>query len=355
MSGSFIRDQALGLAAAGHAVRVVHIRAAANETGTPTVSDSAGVLGVARIVVRGGRSAFHQPRMVWHLWWHVRQWTREGFRPDVVHAHTDKAALPAWAVARSHRATFVVTEHSSEWVDPATPRPAGRRRWLARRTFASADVVISVSRYLASSLERALGIAGVVVLPNPVDDVFFRVERGSEGTARQLVSTGALVREKDFALLVRAFALVRREQPCQLTIIGEGDWRRQLVDIASQLDVADDLRLPGLRPRGEVARLLGAADLYVCSSSVETFGVAVVEALASGLPVVSTRCGGPEEFVVPEVGVLVGTRHERELAARIRECLVPGRFDSHQVREYARSRFSAEVIAAGLCDVYAQR
>ncbi|MEO6713556.1 MAG: glycosyltransferase [Mycobacteriales bacterium] len=350
ISGIFVADQAEALRAAGFDVRVVHAYVSADRSG-PATSAVGGSARVHRVIARGRREAFDQPRLVIGVCRAALELRRQGFRPDVVHAHTDKAAAAAWAVSRLLRVPFGVTEHSSEWVDAEGVPPARRRVMLARRSFRAAAFVIAVSTRLASGLRSTLGVQSIDVVPNAVDPAFFGRHVGGNEVAH-VVTTGSLVREKDFALLLRSFAIARRRIDCRLTIIGEGALEAELIRIARELGIEDFVTFTGQRPRSEVVATLATADVYVCSSSIETFGVAVCEALAVGVPVVATRCGGPEDFVTEAVGVLVDDRNPASLADAVVRVLASPVNSHDTIAEYAWRTFSPPAVAAHLAVIY---
>jgi len=107
---------------------------------------------------------------------------------------------------------------------------------------------------------------------------------------------GRLAVQKDFPTLLRAFARLRAARPARLMILGEGDRRSELEQLASALGISADVRLPGF-VENPLAYMRRAA-VFVLSSIYEGFGNVLVEALACGCPIVSTDCpGGPAEIL----------------------------------------------------------
>ncbi len=137
--------------------------------------------------------------------------------------------------------------------------------------------------------------------------------------ARWLVSIARLDRQKDPLLLVRAFAHLRRgRHDLQLLMIGDGELREAALAEAAALGVAGDLRLPGPRPRAEVASILQAADLFVSSSVDEGMPMALLEALRCGLPAVSPDVGEVRRVIRDHVnGVICHDHDAQALAAAI--------------------------------------
>ena len=111
-----------------------------------------------------------------------------------------------------------------------------------------------------------------------------------------VVAAGRLTKEKDFATLLRAVALVQREREVRLMILGEGIERQQLEALASDLAIATTVALPGFV--ANPFRYMRRAAVFVLSSRSEGFGNVLVEAMACGTPVVSTDCpSGPGEIL----------------------------------------------------------
>jgi glycosyltransferase involved in cell wall biosynthesis len=148
--------------------------------------------------------------------------------------------------------------------------------------------------------------------------------------------------------LLEALRLLKhRDWHCDL--IGGGERLDEYKALASPL--ADRVTFLGELHRPEVAARLREADLFVLASRLETFSVATVEAMACGVPVVATACGGPEELVGPEAGAIVPPGDAAALAEAIDRALSM-RFDSAAISRGVADRFSAEAVGARLRRVY---
>jgi glycosyltransferase involved in cell wall biosynthesis len=138
-----------------------------------------------------------------------------------------------------------------------------------------------------------------------------------------ILALGRLVPEKDVGLLISAFARLELKRT-RLVIIGEGPQRQALEDRARALGVLERVEMPGYVT--EPWDYFGRARVCAISSRSESFSNAVVEALAHGLPVVATDCGGPGEIISrPEEGVLVPVGDEAAFADALATALgAPG-------------------------------
>jgi glycosyltransferase involved in cell wall biosynthesis len=175
-------------------------------------------------------------------------------------------------------------------------------RWAYPR----ADAVVAVSAGVAEDLAKNIGLSGeqVTVVYNPVDIDTVLVKSRSlpdhpwfkPGELPVILGVGRLVPQKDFPVLMRAFACLRQAREARLLILGEGELRPQLEMLAAELGVQDDVCLPGFvdNPFAYMSRSV----LFVLSSAWEGFGNVLVEAMACGAPVVSTACpSGPDEIL----------------------------------------------------------
>lgn len=161
-----------------------------------------------------------------------------------------------------------------------------------------------------------------------------------------ILAAGRLDPQKDFALLLRAFALVRKERPTRLMILGEGLQRKNLEALANRLGIASDLQLPGWVH--DPVRYLVHSTVFACSSAWEGFGNAIVEALAAGCPVVSTDCpSGPAEILDGgSYGRLVPVNNAEALAEALLITIDQSPCRGTEEKAIARARYFTTARAA---------
>jgi glycosyltransferase involved in cell wall biosynthesis len=220
---------------------------------------------------------------------------------------------PAVAVVHTDLAHF----HDRDRLPPAA-------WWLLRRALASCRAVVAVSPDVRGAVE-ALGVppGRIHVIPNPVPRG--GVTRSPAGPVPRLLSVGRLHWAKGHDLALDAAALLGGD-PFTWDIVGEGPEGDALRQRAAGPGLAGRVRFPGFQP--DPRPWLGAADLFVLSSRVEGLPLALLEAMAAGLPIVATRCGRGVEEALSDgaAGVLVPPGDPGALAAAIRALLSdPGR------------------------------
>jgi glycogen(starch) synthase len=281
-----------------------------------------------------------------------RRLAGEGFRPDLVHAHSHLAALPALVLGRVHGKPVVYTEHWSIFL-PANPNRLSRpMETLARTALRRSDAVLPVSEELAEALRLLAPRARLQVVPNAVDENVFRpAERERADGDHVLLTAGLLDNDaKGLDVLLEAVALLARE--VRLDVAGDGALRRGYEDLARRLGLGE-VRFHGLVPKQRLAALMQEADLFVLASRYENNPCVVLEAQASGLPVVATGVGGVPELVQDGGGILAEPGNPAALARALDEALQGlGRFHRDEIARKARSRYGHVAIGQRLAAVY---
>ncbi|HEX2160341.1 MAG TPA: glycosyltransferase [Thermoleophilaceae bacterium] len=276
----------------------------------------------------------------------LRRLRRDGWRPDVVHAHVFEAAPPALALGRLSRAPVAITEHYTGFQRGLV---TGYDRLLAKWSFERADLVAPVSEQLAGDLRALAPRARFEVVPNVVDtSAFAPPAAAGERGAPRLLNVAALAEKKGHRYLLDALVDL---PDATLDIVGDGELRGDLERQANALALGDRVRFHGERSKEEVAALMRAADLFVLPSLAENLPVVLIEAQASGLPAVATSIGGVPELVDDQAGLLVPPADPAALAAAIRAASERD-FDPLALATRARDRYGYDAICARWTAIY---
>lgn len=360
MAGIYESVQAKAIAAKGHEVSVIAIKWYTPlhlfkfDRVSHRVVDGIHIYECNRITLSIPRlflPIFEQRVMQWQFKRVFRRYLKEQCLPDVVHAHIIRYAVPAIFLKTEYNLPFVITEHWSVMAKKDTPKR------VVNQTFAYhlSDKVICVSRVLAESLKEKCDIDALVI-NNMVDGRFFKSKKieHHEGCFK-FIGVGALRKGKRFDMLVDAFALCQFPDNVSLDIVGEGKERDLIESKIQQHNIGDKVKLLGVKTPEEVNDLLCHSDCFVLSSRLETFSIVLIEAMAKGLPVIATRCGGPETFVRPEDGVLVPKENTEELAKAMKNMIKHyQKYNGEKIRAHCHDNFSQNVIADKIISVYNQ-
>lgn len=360
--GSFFREQAIALHKAGMKVGVAAVELhSLRSFGRKRL--------ISGIIVETDEGVITYRKRGWSWfpnmnWGNLFLWSRHSsalFKeyiaahglPDVIHAHSlNMGGLMAARLAKATGRPFIVTEHNGSYV--LCPEiPAWDKRKYAE-LFRHSAGNLAVSKALAGVMNRVWPEARCQVVANVVDDSFFNqpLNMGT-GDVVRFITVGHLSAHKNIALLIRAFAKAKTVKPSLLTIAGDGEERANLERVAADCGVADRVTFSGRVERNKMAGIMADHGAFVFASNGETFGVVAAEALAAGLPVVSTRCGGPEDIVDASNGLLVEVGDEAGLARALEQMAADlGRYDKNLLRSSSEEKYGGAAIAAKLHEIY---
>lgn len=278
----------------------------------------------------------------------------------LIHAHEFSAIVYGWIVARIAGLPFVGTIHGKNYFWEKW------RRRFAYRVVSRSGHLVAVSEDLKRFVVNKVGIpdARVRVIHNGVapsgavsdeETDRCRAELGI-GTGDLVIGTvGSLYPVKGHQYLLDAMPAVFRSYPnAVLLLVGRGDLEVSLKEQARRVGIEERVRFLGMRQ--DVPRLLSVMNVFVLPSLSEGLSVALLEAMASGKPVVATRVGGSPELVEHgQTGFLVQPEDVRDLAANLMKLLSdPGmmRQFGQQGAERVRQHFSMAAVASRYRDLY---
>jgi glycosyltransferase involved in cell wall biosynthesis len=314
-----------------------------------------------RMLVGPGYSLHSVESRIYH--WaacRVAKRLRRDFPFDVIHAQfTYPDGVAAVDMGKRFGVPVIITEQNlwGPWMDEDS---AVRRETI--RAARECTFHIALSRSVRESIVRLAGESEKLrVIPNAVDgDVFRLPEQGQRPNPDQIIFVGAIRPVKGVDVLLRAVRLlVDAGRDVKLVLVGESFFRNyqkeydRLRQMAADLGVGGRTNFAGKRRPSELVRPIQESAVLVLPSRAESFGLVLAEALACGTPVVATRCGGPEDIVTEEVGVLVPPEDAHALAAGITHVLDRrGDYDPQVLRFHALQHFGLDSVGHRLKTLY---
>lgn len=280
-------------------------------------------------------------------WPRLRRLQREG-RLDVLDAHFGYPdGYAATLLGRWLKVPVTITLRGTETrhaADPALRPLLARALQGAARVFTVSESLRQVALGLGIPPDRVRVVGNGVDLERfqPVDRAQARSALGLAPNAPVLISVGGLCERKGFHRVIACLPALRAlGTDAHLLVVGgpspEGDWTDQLHAQVRELGLADRVHFTGPLPPQDLPRVLSAADVFVLATRNEGWANVFLEAMAIGLPVVTTNVGGNAEVVCrPELGRVLPFGDEAALTAALHEAL--GRpWDHAHIRQYAQA------------------
>ena len=361
VNGVFFREQAHALARAGFHVGVLSINLSSIklwkrwrlQPTTPAISNDKGV---HTYRVYGTNWFRHLPELnnkykAQQLLSLYDLYERDHGRPDLIHVHSMlPAGLAAHELEKSRGIPYVITEHSSAFsygllspgqlAQAAKVAKGAQHRWAVSSAFA---------RLLEQQLCPTAGPWGT--MPNILNQAFLDIPLPDRPSGHYIFLNICIHEaNKNVDLLLKAFSDQFRGCPDVLLYIGgSGPKTAELIQLANQLGIAEQVHFLGMLSRDQVRAAMANAHAFVLASQVETFGVVLIEALAMGIPVVATRCGGPEDIVTSANGVLVDPGDVQSLGAAMgRIYRNAATYEAREIRRDCSERFSESAVTRRL-------
>lgn len=270
--------------------------------------------------------------------------------PDIIYAHYQNSSLAALLLKKKYNVPVIGIEHWSALGIANPPRIAIEH---GKYTYPSLDKVLVVSNALKENIKKLFNVDSEVV-NNIIGKEFCYSEYSNTDGIVHFVLIGNLKPVKCIDLAITAFAKVAQvKDNVRFTIVGDGTEKEKLYKIIKEYGLTDKVQLVGRKDRDYIVNLLQTSDIYVLSSSSETFGVAAGEALACGVPVIATDCGGPRDFMNDFNGLLIPVNDVDALTEAMGYMVDHYKeFDRKRIAQDCHERFSSEAIAKQLTTIF---
>lgn len=221
-----------------------------------------------------------------------------------------------------------------------------------RQAYEDSNKIIAVSQALKNKFENE-GFKGVEVVYNFINDhEFLPLYTTDKIDKIKIIVVARLEHQKGLDILVEAASLIKGFD-FEIEIIGDGSKETYLKQLIKDLNLSQKFIWRGYQPKQKIIEALQNANLFVLPSRHENLPLAFLEALACGKPCIGTRCGGPEEIISEEVGLIVEKENPQALAEAIIYMTENiDRYPQKKIRDYYEKNFSARQTVKKLRNIF---
>ena len=309
--------------------------------------------------IRTFRSAYDFKRKIYNrknMFSAMKKIVRD-FKPDIIHAQVStEVGRFAIILGAMFHIPVMVTEHSTVEASGITKFPC---YWYAKFVFKYSKCNIGVSDELTEKLKEIFPKYTFQTVYNGISMVQSEtciIEKYRVSGHVNIVLVAGLYDRyiKGIPTLLKVIARLHQEgRKIVLHIVGDGEYRKEFEQIAVELGIAKQCIFHGQVSRECVQEIMKNTDFLVSASIMESFGCSIAEAQMQGIPVVATRCGGPESIVIPQSGILVDKGNEEALYKGVLEMLDNYmKYSCEGIRKYAEEKFSLDTISKKYLKIY---
>ena len=276
-------------------------------------------------------------------------------RPDIIHAHVSyPAGYGAMLLSEKYKIPFVVTEHASYFDDELRGKNGDKIEMVLQR----ADYYTAVSSFLSKKIINA-GRTQCDIIPNFISFEDYNSKKCNAISNNQtfnLINISSMHHKKGIDLLLYAFQKAIKENKnmgMNLHLVGDGVEFNRYKQLAHDLGLANCCSFYGSLPHNEVITKLNYSDALIITSRIETFCIVGIEAMACGIPVISTACGGPEDYINNENGILVESENIDQIAEAIIYMYTHHKnYNQEAIKEFIQNNYDYSVVCKKWIQIY---
>jgi len=276
-----------------------------------------------------------------------KKYIKTNGKPDILHAQVTYPAGYATAkIGKKYNIPVLVTEHASHFTQYFEKQYAPYGKYVLENTYFST---------VSNLMKKQLGKKDTFILPNIVDTSIFKVKKHKKQKTLRLMTIAAFRIGKGIEYLIEALSILINDyniKDIHLDIIGDGYLMDFYQEKVKEFTLDSYVTFCGRKTKEEISMLLSTGDIYVIPSNYESFCITGVEALACGLPIVSTRCHGPEEYIDSKCGEFCEIKNPKSMADAILKISKKlDKYDSKYLASVA-NKYSYEEITKKAIEIY---
>ncbi|MBA3704976.1 MAG: glycosyltransferase [Bacteroidetes bacterium] len=277
---------------------------------------------------------------------------------DLLHVNVlNRPGLIALIIRKLKGIPYIVTEHWTGYISGNYRKSNFLKKWLTKKIIYNASAVTTVSNNLKQTM-LSLGLTNnYTIIPNVIESIALQTTETLNSNSKTKILTIAdlLDVHKNISGIIKAIATVSKTNPnIEYHIVGDGPDKLMLKVLSDTLKLTDKfIFFHGRQSNEYVYDLFKQIDFVVINSNYETFSVVAAESLANGKPLITTICGGPEEFVTSDHGILIEKNNQEQLEeAILKMLLIYKNYDAQQLNSYITQKFNYQTIGKLFYEIY---
>ncbi len=279
---------------------------------------------------------------------------------DLIHANVlVRTGLIALFIKKLKGIPYIITEHWTGYVSGKYEKQPFLKKWFTKLIIKNANVITTVSDNLRKKMLK-LGLNGNYrVVPNIIESIELSSSQNEyDGRKKIKILTIADLADshKNISGIIKAIAHIYQQNNSHIEyhIIGDGPDMSMLCGLAGSVQGIDKvIFFHGRQPNEYIYDFLKQIDFVIINSNFETFSVVAAEALINGKPVISTICGGPEEFITPDCGILIEPGDQKQLEDAIGKMIATYReYDALKLNRYITEKYSYQIVGHQFYSIY---
>ena len=277
------------------------------------------------------------------------------FQPHLIHAHVmGWTSSLAFFFSRTNQVPFLISEHWSGYRRNEFVKLNFISKILRKISAKKAKQICVVSNFLKQDMLKCGVTANYTIVGNVVNGIASDIGKNKTFS---FVFAGDLVQEtKNVKGIIEAFyEVIKYHKNIKLDIIGDGKDLKNYKDLSDKLELNNHVSFHGNRNNEYVFKTLSQSHVLIVNSNFETFSTICAEALSCGIPVISTKCGGPESFLNDETGILIDRDNNNQVTKAMKAIITNyDKYEAEKLKSRA-NQFSMDTIGEKLNQEYLVR
>lgn len=286
-------------------------------------------------------------RVLYRVWKEIKN-----FQAHLIHAHVmGWTSSLAFFFSRTNQVPFIISEHWSGYRKKGYAQLNFASKILRKISARKAEQICVVSNFLKEDMIKCGVEANYTIIGNVVDGKTLDIGKNKTFS---FVFAGDLVQEtKNVKGILEAFSeVIKHHKNIKLDIIGDGKDLKNYKNLSDQLKLNNHVSFHGNQSNDYVFKTLSQSHVLVLNSYFETFSIICAEALLCGIPVISTKCGGPESFLNDETGILIDCDSNNQLIKAMKDMVTNyDKYEPEKLKSMAH-QFSMDSIGEKINQQY---